>query len=199
MKKEYNLKNIINIFNNNTKYWCKNFPEKRKVLERANKFKNILISLHYCNFLQWNLESRIRKSNLSDKEVVKLKREIDLSNNNRNSFIGKIDKYFEFELAIIYKNNWEKLYLNSETLGQIIDRISILTLKYFFLKSYLKEKDISSADIKELKKQIDIIKNQIKYIYSCYRKFIKHLKNKKGYMIVTEQFKKYNLVLKENE
>lgn len=72
----------------------KNPPSKMK-LQSTKKLGTLIDLLSRINSKQWELEDQIRVPGISYKEVARLKREIDLSNKNRNDTIDRIDELLE--------------------------------------------------------------------------------------------------------
>ncbi len=88
----------------------------------------ILLDLHSCNSALWKLEESVRKNGLEDREVAVLKREIDRCNMQRHRAISELDRLF-FEQFSVSSSGGSGAVLNSETLGQMLDRLSVLLLK----------------------------------------------------------------------
>ncbi len=190
---------IEEIFSQHIEEWVKS-PEKLGIAEAVmdiNKkgikeiFSAILSLLKY-NMLLWDRESKIRKEE-NQKRCVELKRDIDHFNLQRNKAMEEIDQfYFEFfKLNEIPFEEGIKLPYNSETLGQILDRISILSLKKFY-------REWSGENREEIEK----IKLQIRYLSRAFENYFKALEERKAYMINFKQFKKYentDLITEEEE
>jgi hypothetical protein len=81
---------------------------------------------HLFNTKLWNEEDLARRQNVSDSEITKNKRAIDKFNQSRNDCIEEIDSFI---LECISNTILKDAKQNSETLGAMIDRLSILSLK----------------------------------------------------------------------
>lgn len=79
----------------------------------------------------WELEDRIRTPQLPVAEVAETKRAIDPRNQLRNDYMNAIDRavYDAFAERV----NVEGLPYNSESIGSIADRMSVLSLKVHHL------------------------------------------------------------------
>ncbi|SEC50910.1 DUF4254 domain-containing protein [Terriglobus roseus] len=86
----------------------------------------IAMRLHAANFTLWHLEDEARDPSATDRTIVECKRSIDRTNQQRNNLVESLD---ETLLQLLQQN--ESAPLHSETPGQILDRLSILSLKIF--------------------------------------------------------------------
>ncbi len=84
---------------------------------------------HHCNIALWDEEDRARRRDVPDSAIANSKRLIDGHNQRRNDAIEHID---ELVLAAL-PNAPETARLHSETVGALIDRLSILGLKIFHM------------------------------------------------------------------
>lgn len=84
---------------------------------------------HRCNIALWDEEDQARRRDVPDSAIADSKRRIDGHNQRRNDAIERID---ELVLAAL-PNAPETARLHSETVGALIDRLSILGLKLFHM------------------------------------------------------------------
>jgi hypothetical protein len=84
---------------------------------------------HHCNIALWDEEDQARRRDVPDSAIANSKRLIDGHNQRRNDAIEHID---ELVLAVL-PNAPETARLHSETVGALIDRLSILGLKIFHM------------------------------------------------------------------
>src|SRR3989338_850910 len=82
---------------------------------------------HFHNSSLWDEEDQARRTDVSDTEIANNKRNIDRFNQARNDAIEAINEIILGVLSNVKlaANAW----LNSETAGSIMDRLSILSLK----------------------------------------------------------------------
>jgi len=139
-------KNKISDFHNlclNDVNWPKNNPCS---VEDSDAWYWIIENHKYnCNL--WEEEDLARRIDVSDADIAKNKRNIDFFNQNRNDAIEKIDDLILSRLVDI--NIEENAWVNSETIGSIIDRLSITSLKIFHMDIQAKRSDISINDRKD--------------------------------------------------
>ena len=87
-------------------------------------------TLHRSNFELWHLEDKARAIHAGDAAIAVAKRAIDTVNQTRNDSIERCDTLLLDELAEHNLPN-PQAELHSETPGQMLDRLSILTLKRY--------------------------------------------------------------------
>ncbi len=158
--------------------------------------KGQIALLHACNCFLWCREEDTRKSeSISLEQIGRIKQKIDLANYNRNSIIGNIDALFYEYLPsygdigeFILNNTYQ---INSESLGQMIDRLSILYLKLFYTKSFV-NKSIDSECMNINLSRIEKLEEQIKYISLCFDRYLTLLSDKKAYIPFCRQEKLYD-------
>ena len=92
---------------------------------------------------QWHLEDDIRRPDIPDAEVVKLKREIDASNQARTDMVEKLEDFY----FAMFKDAKQlpTAGLNTETPGWALDRLSILALKIFHMAEQARREDASGV------------------------------------------------------
>ena len=85
---------------------------------------------HFANFELWHEEDKARIPEAPDSEIATVKRSIDRLNQRRNDLMEKCDELALGELA---QQNLPRAEapIHSESLGLMIDRLSILSLKIY--------------------------------------------------------------------
>lgn len=85
---------------------------------------------HFANFQLWHEEDKARIPGAHDSEIASVKRTIDKLNQRRNDLMELCDS---FALAELAKKQLPRpdAALHSESLGLMIDRLSILSLKIY--------------------------------------------------------------------
>lgn len=82
---------------------------------------------HRCNSLLWEQEDQARRTDVPDAAIVANKRKIDRYNQLRNDHIERVDEIVLGALSTVAPR--PDAWVNSETVGSIIDRLSISNLK----------------------------------------------------------------------
>lgn len=90
-------------------------------------------SQHRFNFELWNEEDQARRPNILDSELAQLKRNIDALNQQRNDAIERLDELLATTVFGDIKFAADAP-CNSETVGSIIDRLSIAGLKLHHMR-----------------------------------------------------------------
>jgi hypothetical protein len=92
----------------------------------ADGLMALAMAQHRANFELWHEEDKARAPEVSDAEIVRVKRAIDVLNQRRNDLVEKMD------LWLIERLEQDAVApLHSETPGLMIDRLSILALKIY--------------------------------------------------------------------
>ena len=63
--------------------------------ENINHLGEAVSKLAMSNIKLWHLEDEVRREDLPDSEIVKIKRTIDTNNQERNNFMDKVDEILE--------------------------------------------------------------------------------------------------------
>ena len=63
--------------------------------EGLNRLGETVSKLAMSNIKLWHLEDEVRREDLPDSEIVKIKRTIDTNNQERNNFMDKVDEILE--------------------------------------------------------------------------------------------------------
>ena len=109
---------------------------------------------HFFNTKLWNEEDLARRKKVPDNEIANNKRAIDSFNQNRNDYIEKIDNFIFEGIPHLTEMRGKQ---NSETLGAIIDRLSILSLKIFHMSLQTLRDDVEKSHIFSLEEDTFLI------------------------------------------
>jgi hypothetical protein len=109
----------------------------------------------------------------------------------RAKLVESMDEFCVSQLNLVDREDWSDLYINSETLGQLADRISILVLKIFFTEQHSQRNDLESALRELCAQRVARLRLQLTYVAACYDRFLSHLVSGTGYMPAYKQFKIY--------
>ncbi len=96
----------------------------------TSEAQDAVLQLHFANFELWHLEDKARDTTGGDAAVAATKRSIDRVNQRRNDLVETIDATL---LEALRPRNLpaSNASLHSETPGQMLDRLSILSLKLY--------------------------------------------------------------------
>ena len=121
-------------------------PYKKKTIESL-LHKKVCIET-----IQWHLEDIIRDPNIDVKYALKIKREIDLSNQNRTDVVEQVDDYF----LNLYSD--VKIKKNAVSLNSYVNIYNLNSTRSTF--GILKFRKIIKENLKKNYKKIIIFSNQ---------------------------------------
>ena len=166
--------------------WPKESEMKYHVSDSLFKF---IEANHFFNTKLWNEEDLARRLKVSDTEIAKNKRAIDKFNQSRNDCIEKIDSFI---LGHATKSILKEAKQNSETLGSMIDRLSILSLKILHMALQTRRIDASEIHKKNCEEKFKILEIQRNDLCVCFDELVyDHLQGLR-YFKQYKQFKMYN-------
>ena len=144
---------------------------------------------HFFNTKLWNEEDLARRQNVSDNEITKNKRAIDKFNQTRNDCIEQMDSFILERILNITSKNAKQ---NSETLGAMIDRLSILSLKIFHMGIQTRRQNVSEVHIQTCSNKLEILKNQRNDLCVCFDELLYDCSQGLRYFKQYNHFKMYN-------
>ena len=142
------------------------------------------------NFLLWHEEDIARIIDINPNRIVEAKRNIDKYNQSRNNAIEKID---EWVLSFLHFNNINSANrLHSETVGMMIDRLSIMALKKYHMLEQTTRPDASNEHRDLCKQKVLVLEDQISDLSNCLEYVLGLLIKGELSFKVYRQFKMYN-------
>ena len=145
---------------------------------------------HHCNRLLWDTEDQARRPDVPDEYIVRCKRLIDRSNQQRNDAVERIDEALLQRLATV--NARDDAWLNSETPGAIIDRLSILSLKIHHMRLQTQRDDANDAHIAACSAKLQVLQCQRADLAAALTRLLHALAAGDARLKVYRQFKMYN-------
>jgi len=144
----------------------------------------------WIDTVQWAYEDIIRDPNIDPVAALKLKRKIDASNQDRTDTVEFIDSYF----LEIYKDIQAKptAKINSESPAWVIDRLSILALKFYHMQLETVREDASDSHKQSCQKKLDTLLEQRKDLSTAIDDLLEAIESGDKYMKVYKQMKMYN-------
>ena len=106
-------------------------------------FLGIVCEQFSYNFRLWHEEDIARSPEVGDERIAAVKRAIDRFNQQRNDAIERLDDWITRELDVRRIVADPKARLNTETVGSVIDRLSILALRIYHLEEQRDRADAS--------------------------------------------------------
>lgn len=150
----------------------------------------LIVEQHRQNFDLWHEEDKAREPAVSDADIAQVKRNIDGLNQRRNDMITEIDiRLAEHELA---QHQNDQLPWNSETLGSIIDRLSISSLKVFHMAEQTERDDATPQHIESCQFKLARLQQQTQDLAQALQVFISDIVAGNKQNKLYRQFKMYN-------
>lgn len=155
-----------------------------------DELSRLIVGQHKQNFDLWHEEDKARDPDAADVTIAQVKRNIDGHNQRRNDMITEIDVWLaENELSQFQD---QTLPWNSETLGSIIDRLSIASLKVFHMAEQTERTDASEEHVASCNEKLARLKIQEGDLGEALQAFISDIMSGKKQNKLYRQFKMYN-------
>ncbi|MBT0607178.1 DUF4254 domain-containing protein [Aequorivita echinoideorum] len=159
-----------------------------------NKDNQLLEHLLYrkcwIDTVQWHYEDIIRDPNIDPVAALKLKRQIDASNQDRTDMVEYIDSYFLAKYKDITPK--KNATINTESPAWGIDRLSILALKIFHMNEEANRTEASQEHQMACKAKLNILLEQRVDLSTAINQLLEDIENGDKYMKVYKQMKMYN-------
>lgn len=156
----------------------------------TNAFAHLVASQHQQNFDLWHEEDKAREPNAEDATIAQVKRNIDGLNQRRNDMITEIDIWLAENSLADYQD--DGLPWNSETLGSIIDRLSIASLKVYHMAEQTERHDASLEHINSCKEKLARLEVQQADLGHALQEFVEDIIAGRKQNKLYRQFKMYN-------
>jgi hypothetical protein len=156
----------------------------------SDSIEYLLYQKNWIDTVQWHLEDIIRDPEISPLEALKIKRRIDLSNQNRTDIVEIIDNYFLQKFQNV--KNKVNATLNTETPSWALDRLSILELKIYHMQEESTRKNASDKHKSECNHKLKILNEQNSDLCTAIEQLFNELKKGTKYMKLYKQMKMYN-------
>ena len=148
--------------------------------------------LHLCNFRLWHMEDGVRRPGASESFIAQSKRAIDTFNQQRHAEIEQLDTWL---FTCLYEHNSRRLTeteLHSETPGNLLDRLSILTLKVYYMGREAERQDATVVHRQTCRRRLAVLAEQRDDIYGCLCRLCLDLWSGRKTFKIYRQFKMYN-------
>jgi len=151
----------------------------------------LVMQQHLANFNLWHIEDEARTPGASDAELAKVKRRIDVTNQQRNDLVEKLDLMLLDWLRARSLPNPEAP-LHSETPGLIIDRLSILSLKIYHTREEMDRKHAPPGHGYRNRERLAILEKQRRDLAGCLDELWREILSGRRRFELYRQMKMYN-------
>ncbi len=168
----------------------------------APDFLAAMLDNHRCNARLWCEEDLARRQRAPDAEIVANKRAIDAFNQARNNAIERMDEFLLLTLGLVDPASVTQpqavsrapagARLNSETVGSMVDRVSILSLKIKAMAEQTQRSDVDDHHRADATAKLARLNEQRQDLCDCMRQLIADCQTGSSYFKVYRQFKMYN-------
>ena len=158
----------------------------------CSEFVRLVSAEHYTNFELWHKEDHARDPEASDSTVAELKRTIDRLNQKRNDQIEALDECLLQSLENLNVETEFDSRLNSETPGNLIDRLSINALKIYHMDEETRRVKASREKKEKCEVRLGILREQREDLGNCLDELIGDLETGRKILKVYRQLKMYN-------
>jgi hypothetical protein len=156
----------------------------------SDLIEHLLYRKCWIDTVQWHYEDIIRDPNIDPVAAIKLKRQIDASNQDRTDMVEFIDSYFlEKFKGVKAKTN---ATINSESPAWALDRLSILALKIYHMDEEANRSDASQEHRIKCQSKLDVLLEQRVDLSGAIDQLLKDIENGDKFMKVYKQMKMYN-------
>jgi hypothetical protein len=157
---------------------------------------------HRCNSLLWAEEDLARRTTVGDAEIAANKRAIDGYNQARNDATERVDEILLVTLGLVDAASARSdaprstvpagARLSSETAGSMLDRLSILALKFRAMCEQCGREDVDEAHRQASRVKRDRLQEQRLDLGGCLDALLVDAAAGRAYFKVYRQFKMYN-------
>ena len=178
------VEDIVILHQNSIENW---YAESVNV--NSDGLLKVIAENHAFNFKLWQAEDRARREDKGFEFVYLAKREIDSCNQQRNNKMEEIDGLL---YNVLCPAPVAECKVNSETPGMIIDRLSILSLKFYHMRLQGNRKDVSTLHRDTCIQKSQVIASQKEQLGKCLSELLQEIIAKTRTFRVYHQFKMYN-------
>ncbi|MFC7356123.1 DUF4254 domain-containing protein [Jejudonia soesokkakensis] len=152
--------------------------------------KHLLYRKCWIDTVQWHYEDIIRDPHIDPVAALKLKRQIDASNQDRTDMVEYIDSYFLKRYEDVTPN--ADATINTESPAWGVDRLSILALKIYHMNEEATRENATAEHRNACQNKLNILLEQRVDLSTAIDQLLNDIKTGKKYMKVYKQMKMYN-------
>ena len=158
--------------------------------KNTHLLEHLLYRKCWIDTVQWHYEDIIRDPNIDPVAALKLKRQIDASNQDRTDTVEYIDSYFLEKYKDVTPR--ENATINTESPAWGVDRLSILALKIFHMNEESTREDASPDHRAKCNEKLNVLLEQRVDLSKAIDQLLTDIEKGDKYMKVYRQMKMYN-------
>ncbi len=163
---------------------------KNPYYKQNELLEHLLYRKCWIDTVQWHYEDIIRDPNIDPVAALKLKRQIDASNQDRTDTVEYIDSYFLEKYKDVIPI--DHATINTESPAWGVDRLSILALKIYHMEEEANREDASQEHRMKCKAKLDVLLEQRVDLSLAIDQLLAAISKGDKYMKVYKQMKMYN-------
>jgi len=152
--------------------------------------EHLLYRKCWIDTVQWHYEDIIRDPDIDPVSALKLKRQIDASNQDRTDMVEYIDSYFLEKFNNVKPE--KDATINTESPAWGIDRLSILALKIYHMNEEANRENASQEHRMKCQTKLDVLLEQRVDLSTAINQLLEDITHGRKYMKVYRQMKMYN-------
>ena len=166
------------------------------VQDARDPFLLLVQTNHARNFELWHEEDKARVPSADDAVIARVKRNIDKLNQARNDAMERIDEAVQAWLEGGVTGGGtpapDDAPLNSESVGSIVDRLSIISLKRYHMREETQRADAEDAHKAQAAGRLAILDIQSEDLGQCLAALVDDLAAGRKRFRIYRQMKMYN-------
>lgn len=166
------------------------WPEAEVSLPAAHPVWQWVVTNHRFNSRLWNEEDLARRKDVADSEIAKNKRAIDGFNQARNDAAERVDE--EVLVAIGQVSRMTNARQHSETVGMMVDRMSIMALKIKAMAAQAARTEAGPEHQANCQAKLDRLLEQRLDLGACIDALLAESAAGTAFFKIYRQFKMYN-------
>lgn len=163
--------------------------KKQGIHLQQTSFLRLVEENHAFNYQLWHAEDKARRDDKGFEYVYKAKRAIDKYNQERNNRMEAMDNWLFDALKPAPVSSCP---VHTETLGMIIDRLSILSLKQYHMNEQVIRPEASEEHQQQCARKLAILNNQKNQLTKSLAELIDDITHHRRTFVTYHQFKMYN-------
>jgi len=148
--------------------------------------------IHYQNFIVWHLEEILRDSSISTEKITRIEKAVDKHTHQRIDVLEQIDIWIKNVIDNADVKIKKEAVVHSETPSNIINRLSVLSLKIFHMQERLESDETAMDERMAVELRLNILKEQMQDVAVALDMLLEDLRKGKKQHKVYRQFKIYN-------